>query len=176
MKKVLSSIIVIIIILFSFVGCTPKLSDEEIGKAMEGVLTQLFTAVQNNDQEKFKTFFADHVVELPDFEKGCNYVFERYKGNLNSVNFYSAGHSGKHFRQKETISYSYMTFFVNTNEKEYMSCVEFYTKYESKYPDDSYKIRKFSLVEKQWNGDFEDFDGFNLRYGVYYPGWTDGIK
>ena len=174
-KKFLSGAMALIASL-NIIGCSDKLTDEEIGKAMETVLTQLFTAVQNNDKEGFKSFFADHVMELTDFDQGCDYVFEKYNGNLTNVKFRSGGHTGRDFVPGETIDYAYMTFFVNTNEKEYMACVEFYTKYESKYPVNSYKIRKFSLIEKQNNGDFEDFDGFNLRYGIYYPGWTDGIE
>ena len=171
-KKFLSGIVALITS-FNLVGCNSKLTDEEIGKAMEEILTQLFISVQEVDKETFKTFFADHVVAMSDFENGCSYVFDRYQGNLISVKFRSAGSSGTHFVPGEKISYAYMTFFVNTSEKEYMVCIEFYTHYQSKYPDGSYKIRKFSLLTKQDDGEFEDHNGFNLRYGIYYPGWID---
>lgn len=171
LKKFLSAVVALIT-LFSFSGCnTNQFDEEQIGKDMEGVLTQLFQAVQNRDQEKFQTFFADHVIELDDFEYGSNYVFDLYQGEFAEVNFRSAGHTGDHLVPGEQICYAYMTFIVSTSEAEYLACIEFYTKYESKYPDDPYKIRKFSLLEKQDDGSFEKGEGFSQRYGIYYPGW-----
>ena len=172
-KKILGAIVALIT-LFSFFGCQFNgLDEEKIGADMEKTLYRLFNAVQNENREEFKAFFADHVVSLSDFEEGCNYVFDRYEGDLVSVKLRSSGHTGKHIVSGEHIYYSYMTFIVVTSENEYMVCVEFYTKYESKYSDDPYKIRKFSLLAKQDDGSFEDDgDGFSQRYGIYYPGWV----
>jgi hypothetical protein len=54
---------------------------------------------------------------------------------------------------------------------EYKVVAEVYTHYESKYPNDPYKIRKFSLLKKLENGKYESGVGTNLRYGIFYPGW-----
>lgn len=149
---------------------------------MEEILTQLFVAVQEGDEDTFKTFFANHVVVLPDFEDGCNYIFDIYQGDLVSVKFYSAGHTGKHIVPGEQICYAYMTFIIITSKNEYQACVEFYTKYESKYSDDSYKIKQFSLFPKQSDGGFiprENDGNFSKDWiafekdGIYYPGWME---
>ena len=174
LKKVLSTAVALIM-LFSLSSCSLNQYDEEkVGKDMEEILTQLLETVQEGNKELFKTFFAYHVVELPDFEEGLNYVFEKYQGYLLDVKLRSAGHTGDEIRPGEHRYYAYMTFIATTSEKEYMICVEFYTKYESENPEEPYKIRKFSLLAKQEDGNFEDDGmGFNLRYGIYYPGWID---
>ena len=174
LKKIISSAMALITS-FSLFGCTSQFDEEKIGKDMEGILTQLFTSVQEGDKKTFKTFFADHVVELPDFEKGCDYVFDKYKGELVDVNFLSTTSTGKHIVPGEQICYAFMTFIAVTSEGEYLACVEFYTKYESKYPNDPYKIRKFGLFAKLDNGNFED-GGVGQRYGIYYPEWLDVKK
>ena len=118
-KKILGAIVALII-LFSFFGCQFNgLDEEEIGADMEKTLYRLFNAVQNENREEFKAFFADHVVSLSDFEEGCNYVFDRYEGDLVSVKLRSSGHTGKHIVSGEHIYYSYMTFIVVTSENEY---------------------------------------------------------
>ena len=173
-NKILSGAIVLIA-LFHLWSCnTYQIDEEKVGKHMEGVLTQLFNAVQLRDKDTFQTFFADHVVSLPDFEAGWDYVIDQYQGNLMEVKFRSTGYTGEHIVPKDKIHYAYMTFIVITSEAEYMVRVEFYTKYASTYPNDSYKIRKFSLLSKLENGDFEDDGmGFTQRYGIYYPGWIN---
>ncbi len=139
---------------------------------MEQILTQLFSSVQEGDRETFKTFFADDAVSKYDFEKGCDYIFDKYQGELESVTFLSVGHTGKEFVPGEQILYALMTFGLKTSEREYEVVIEFYTQYESKYPNDPYKIRKMYLLNKSEDGSFEKVDsGISLRYGIYYPGW-----
>ena len=173
-------------ILLNFVGCSSyKFNEEKVGADMEEKLTQLFISVQNGDKETFKTFFAEHVISLSHFEAGCNYVFDTFHGDLIDVTFHSAGHTGKEIVPGEQICYAYMTFRVTTSKEEYEVCVEFYTQYESKYPNNSYKIRQFSLFPKQKDGNFipKEIDGNFSRdwiafgYGIYYPGWqNDDVK
>lgn len=158
---------------FSLFGCTSQFDEEKIGKDMEGILTQLFTSVQEGDKKAFKTFFADHVVELPDFEKGCDYVFEQFQGSVLSIKCDYPMGTGKHIVPGEQIHYAFTTFDVNTSENYYMVYVEFYTKYQSQYPDDPYKIKKFKLLNKhQWDNGIT-FNDCNQRYGIYYPGWLN---
>ena len=169
LKKFLSAVVALIT-LFSFSGCnTNQFDEEQIGKDMEEVLTQLFQAVQNRDQEKFQTFFADHVIELDDFEYGSNYVFDLYQGELESIKYLNTGSTGKHIVPGEQIRYAHMNFSIVTSEGDYLVCVEFYYQYESKYPNDPYKIRKFRLSKEQQLDD--NNYGFSQRYGIYYPGW-----
>ena len=171
MKKIICFLMTVLII-FTLCACSDEPDEKQVGKDMEQILTQLFTSVQEGNQETFKTFFADHVVSMYDFKKGCDYVFDKYQGDLESVTFYSGGSTGKHIVPGEHICYASMTFDLKTSECEYRVCVEFYTKYESKYPDDPYKIRKMSLLAKLDDGSFEDDGlGFSQRYGIYYPGW-----
>ena len=166
-------VLIAMLLIISFCSCSYDHFDEEkTGKEMEQILAQLFTSVQEGDRETFKTFFADHVISMYDFEKGCEYIFDKYQGNLESVTFLSGGHTGKHIVPGEQICYAYMTFGLKTTICEYKVCIEFYTKYESKYPDDPYKIRKMGLLEKLEDGNFEDAGlGLSQRYGIYYPGW-----
>ena len=61
--------------------------------------------------------------------------------------------------------------------------LEILRKYESKYPNDPYKIRQFSIFPKLDDGSFipkesdgnfsEDWIAFGGRHGIYYPGWRD---
>ena len=157
----------------TFWGCSfNQVDDEVIGKEMEPILADLLTAVKDGDQEKFATFFEDTVASLSDFEDGFNYSHELYQGDLVSVTYFATGRTGKHIVPGEHICYSQMVFNVATSEKEYKISVEFYTQYESKYPDDPYKIRKFALLDRQDENN-ESRYGFSQRHGVYYPGWLD---
>lgn len=180
LKKIISGVVALLAS-FSLFSCSfNQLDKEETGKTMEEILTQLFMSVQEGAKDTFRTFFANHVVELPTFEDGCNYIFDTYQGDLISVNFHSAGHTGKHIVPGEQICYAYMTFIIITSKNEYQACVEFYTKYESKYPNDPYKIKQFSFFPKLSDGGFipRESDG-NLskdwiafaQDGIYYPGW-----
>ena len=187
MKSILKKILIVTVALIASLNlgsCNLYQFDEEkVGKEMESVLTQLFNSVQDGDKEKFKTFFADHVIELPNFEYGCKHIFDLYKGDLISVKFNAAGHTGKHIVPGEQIRYAYMTFLVITSQGEYRVCVEFYTKYESKYPDGLYKIIQLSFFPKQSDGNFipresdgnfdSDWIAFGSRHGIYYPGWNN---
>ncbi len=158
---------IVLITLFNLLGCSYDQFDEEkIGENMEGVLSRLFEIVQIRDQERFKSFFADHVVELSDFEEGCNYVFEQYQGGELSVKCDYPMGKGKHIVPGEEISYAFTTFDVSTDENNYTLYVQFYTN-----SDNQYKIRKFKLLSKQQLDSGENFNDCTQRYGVYYPGW-----
>ena len=180
LKKIISGIVAVLTS-FSLFSCSfNQLDEDEIGKTMEEILTQLFMSVQEGDKNAFRTFFADHVIELPTFENGCNYIFDIYQGDLMSVSFQSAGHTGKQIVPGEHICYAYMSFIITTSKNEYEVCVEFYTKYESKYPNDPYKIKQISLFPKLSDGSFipRESDGnFSKDWidfaqdGIYYPGW-----
>ncbi|MDD7179917.1 MAG: hypothetical protein PUH20_04435 [Eubacterium sp.] len=180
LKRIIGGILAIITS-FSLFGCSSNQIDEgKMATDMEEILTQLFMSVQCGDKNTFRNFFADHVVELPTFTGGCNYIFDIFQGDLMSVNFYSAGHTEKQIVPGEQICFAYMTFIVTTSQKEYQACVEFYTKYESKYPNDPYKIKQISLFPKLSDGSFipKESDGnFSKDWiafcqdGIYYPGW-----
>ena len=172
LRKLLCALMATLMTL-SFFGCSfDQFDEEKTGKEMEQILTQLFLSVQEGDRETFKTFFADDAVLKYDFEKGCDYVFDKYQGDLESVTFLSGGHTGKKFVPGEQIHYAFMTFGLKTSEREYEVVIEFYTQYESKYPNDPYKIRKMYLLNKSEDGSFEKVDsGISLRYGIYYPEW-----
>ena len=180
LKRILCFLLTILIVA-PLCACSDEPNEEQIASDMEGILTELFGAVQAQDKEAFKAFFADHVIELDNFEDGCGYVFNTYQGDLIDISFYSAGHEGTEFTQEERICYAYMSFIVTTSKTEYMVCVEFYTKCDSKYSDDSYKIRQLSVFPKQDDGSFipiendgnfsKDWISFGQRHGIYYPGW-----
>lgn len=182
LNKIISGIVAVLTS-FSLFSCSfNHIDKEEMGKTMEKILTQLFMSVQDGDKNEFRTFFADHVIELPTFEDGCNYIFDIYQGDLESVSFHSAGHTGKHIVSGEQICYAYMTFIITTSQNEYQVCVEFYTKYESKYPNAPYKIKQISLFPKLSDGSFipKESDGnFSKDWisfaqdGIYFPGWMD---
>ena len=139
---------------------------------MEDDFCNSLISVQEGDKERFKNFFAEDATKQYDYATGRDYVFEKYQGELISVTMNGIGSTGTTFVPGETIHYAYLNAYVVTSEKEYMVCAEFYTHYESKYPDDLYKIRKFALLAKQDDGDYEDDGlGTNLRYGIFYPGW-----
>ena len=171
LKKIMSGVVALIATL-NLWGCKfNQLDEEKIGHDMEGILTQLFNAVQARDQETFKTFFADHVVSLSDFEDGCNYVFNLYQGELLNINCNFPMATGKRIVPGEQICFAIATFGINTSENEYVAYVEFYTQYRSKYPETPYKIRKFKLLSKQQLENSENFNDCTQRYGIYYPGW-----
>ena len=182
MKKIICFLMTVLII-FTLCACSDELDEKQVGKDMEQVLTELFSAVQKQDKNSFISFFDDDVSAQLDFENGCQYVFDTYQGELVGVDFLSAGHTGKLFVQGEQICYAYMSFRIITSENEYEVCVEFYTQYESKYPNDPYKIRQFSIFPKLDDGSFipkesdgnfsEDWIAFGQRHGIYYPGWRD---
>lgn len=175
MKSILKKILIVTVALIASLNlCSCNLyqfDEEKVGKDMESVLTQLFNSVQDGDKEKFKTFFADHIVALPDFENGCNYVFDIYQGRVISVKCDYPMGTGKHIVPGEQICYAFQTFDIITNGNSYTVYVEFYTNYQSKYPNDPYKIRIFKLLNKQQLEDGETFHDCSLRYGIYYPGW-----
>lgn len=173
LEKFLSGVIALVTS-FSFCSCNyNQFDDEKIGKAMEEILTQLFNSVQDGDKETFKVFFADHVVELSDFEDGCNYVFDQYQGRVLSVKCNYPMGTGKHIVPGEQICYAFSTFDISTDRNSYTVFVEFYTKYQSKYHDDPYKIRKFKLLSKQQWDTGENFNDCSQRHGIYYPGWIN---
>ena len=173
LRKIISGVVAVLIS-FSLFSCySDQMDEEKIATDMEGVLTRLFNAVQLQDKETFKTFFADDVIELPDFETGCDDVFDRYRGELVSVKFRGLGYTGDSIVPGEQICYAQMTFNVITSEAEYKAVVEFYTQYESKYPDDPYKIKTFAVLDGQNDDDFDHGYGFSQRQGIFYPGWLD---
>lgn len=173
LKKIISGVVAVLIS-FSLFSCySDQMDEEKIATDMEGVLTRLFNAVQLQDKETFKTFFADDVIELPDFGTGCDDVFNRYRGELVSVKFRGFGYTGDSIVPGEQICYAQMTFNVITSEAEYKAVVEFYTQYESKYPNDPYKIKTFAVLDGQNDDDFDHGYGFSQRQGIFYPGWLD---
>ncbi len=173
LRKIISCVVAVLIS-FSLFSCYSDQMDEgKIATDVEGVLSRLFNAVQLQDKEAFKAFFADDVIELPDFETGCDYVFDRYRGELVGVTFRGLGSTGKRIVPGEEICYAHMTFNVITSEAEYKAVVECYTQYESKYPNDPYKIKTFAVLDGQNNEDFDHGYGFSQRQGIFYPGWLD---
>ena len=173
LKTIISSIVALVTS-FSLFGCSSNQFDEEkTGKTMEEILTQLFISVQEGDKETFKTFFANQIIELPDFEEGCNYVFEKFQGHVLSVKCNYPMGTGKHIVPGEQICYALTTFDISTNENSYVVYVQFYTKYQSQYPDDQYRISKFKLLNKQQLEAGETYNDCTQRYGIYYLGWLD---
>jgi hypothetical protein len=137
---------------------------------MEEILTEMFSAIKNDNKERFKTFFADHVVGISDFENGFDYVCELYEGNLVDINARLPFGIGDKLAPDLHLEYAFTAFDIITSNNEYIAYVEFYTK----APNNQYKIRKFKLLEKQaFDSGEESFSDCGMRYGIYYPGWID---
>lgn len=162
-------------------GCLNKIvyifdpiDEEDAAAQIEKLFVDLLDAVNENQTEVFDTYFANHVLTLHDFEKGRNYLFETYKGELIDIE-HSVGSSGESIEPGEHYWYQSVYFDIITSENEYMACVEFYTKYKSENPEEPYKIRKIKLVEKQNFENSGKYTDCGLRYGIYYPGWVNGL-
>lgn len=173
-KKILCVLITILIV-STFTACSDEPDEKQIGKDMEKVLSELFTSVQAQNEETFKSFFDDDVLGQPDFEDGMNYVFSSYNGDVQSVTCKFPLGIGTDFEPGERIYRAFSTFDIITNENEYVVYVEFFTRYESKYPNAPYKIIIFKLLEKQALENGENFHDCSQRRGVYYPDWISQI-
>ena len=170
-EKILCGILVLLLVV-SCAGCgIVRIDEKKVEEDMEDVFRNLLISVQEGDKERFKNFFAEDATKQYDYATGRDYVFEKYQGELISVTMNGIGSTGTTFVPGETIHYAHVVAFVVTSEMEYKVVAEVYTHYESKYPNDPYKIRKFSLLKKLENGKYESGVGTNLRYGIFYPGW-----
>ena len=118
MFKRIFCVLMTIFLISTFTACSDKPDEEQAGKDMEQVLTELFSTVQEQDKNAFISFFDDDVSAQLDFENGCQYVFDTYQGELVGVDFRSAGHTGKLFVSGEQICYAYMSFRIITSENE----------------------------------------------------------
>ena len=172
LKKVLCFLMTILIV-STFCACSDEPNEEKAGKDMEVVLSELFRTVQAQDQESFKTFFDGDILAQPDFEDGMNYVFSSYTGNVQSVTCKFPMAIETWFEPGERIYLAFTSFDIITNDNEYIVYVEFFTQYESKYPNSPYKIRIFKLLQKQEWDNGENFTDCSQRLGIYYPGWLN---
>jgi hypothetical protein len=159
------------LIIFTLCACSDEPDEEQAGKDMEQVLTELFSTVQEQDKNAFISFFDDDVSAQPDFENGMDYVFSSYKGDIQSVTCKFPLGVRTDFEPGERIYRAFGTFNVVTSENEYVVYLEFFTRYESKYPNEPYKIKIFKILEKQAFDNGENFHDCSLRNGIYYPGW-----
>ena len=172
LKKALCFLMTILIV-STFCACSDEPNEEKAGKDMEVVLSELFRTVQAQDQESFKTFFDDDILARPDFEDGMNYVFSSYTGNVQSVTCKFPMAIETWFVPGERIYLACTSFDIITNDNEYIVYVQFFTQYESKYPNSPYKIRRFKLLQKQEWDNGENFTDCTQRLGIYYPGWLN---
>ena len=172
LKKVLCFLMTILIV-STFCACSDEPNEEKAGKDMEVVLSELFRTVQAQDQESFKTFFDGDILAQPDFEDGMNYVFSSYTGNVQNITCKFPMSIETWFEPGERIYLACTNFNIITNENEYIVYVEFFTQYESKYPNSPYKIRRFKLLQKQEWDNGENFTDCTQRLGIYYPGWLN---
>ena len=143
---------------------------------MEKILAQFFDSIKNGDKEVFKTYFADEALNAFDFEDGWDFLLAQHKGDLLSIDCIFPMGTRTDFVPGERIHSAFTTFNIITNENEYVAYIDFYTQYSSKYPEGSYKIKKFKLLTKQMLDDGENFNDCTLRYGIYYPGWLDHLE
>ena len=125
------------------------------------------------DKESFKTFFDGDILTQPDFEIGMDHVFSSYAGNVQSVTCKFPMSIETWFEPGERIYLACTNFNIITSENEYIVYVEFFTQYESKYPNSPYKIRRFKLLQKQEWDNGENFTDCTQRLGIYYPGWLN---
>ena len=147
MKRILCGILVLLLVV-SCAGCgIVRIDEKKVEEDMEDVFRNLLISVQEGDKERFKSFFAEDATKQYDYATGRDYVFETYRGELISVTMIGIGSTGKTFVPGETIHYAHVVAFVVTSEMEYKVVAEVYTYYKSKYPNDPYKIRKFSLLK-----------------------------
>ena len=171
-KRILCVLMTILIIL-TFPACSDEPNEEKAGKDMEVVLSELFLAVQVQDQESFKTFFDGDILTQPDFENGMNYVFSSYTGNVQNITCKFPMSIETWFEPGERIYLACTNFNIITNDNEYIVYVQFFTQYESRYPNSPYKIRRFKLLQKQEWDNGENFTDCTQRLGIYYPGWLN---
>ena len=170
LKRILCFLLTILIVA-PLCACSDELNEEQIASDMEGILTELFGAVQAQDKEAFKAFFASEALNVSDFDDGWDYLLAQYKGDLLSIDCKLPMGIGTNFVPGERIHSAFTTFNIVTSENEYVAYIDFYTQYSSKYPEGSYKIRIFKLLTKQMLEDGENFHDCSLRYGIYFPGW-----
>ncbi len=147
--------------------------EKQILERIKAILVDLLDSAQSQDEITFETFFADHVVAMSDFEDGKNYVFDTYDGNLIRIegpsNISSTGEEiGSGYHNTNVFTW----FNVITDQSEYKVLLEIYI---NAPPNNSYKIRKFKIYNKQ-EADQHNQADMNLRYGVYYPGWIEEQK
>lgn len=175
LKKILSCTLALITSI-TFFSCgnmkDSQIKQNDVGKHMEEVLAKLLDSINNDEKETFKDFFSEDVLTLHDFENGYNFVFGMYQGDLLSISCNFPLGTGQHIVPNEHICYAFTTFDIVTSENEYVAFVEFYTQYLSKYPENSYKIRKFKILDKQSLDNGANFNDCTQRYGIYYPEWV----
>ena len=165
--------IVVIAMLTSLWGCgkrlvyIPQEDEETIVQTAQELVVSLLESVENEDAEAFKHLFADHVVTMTDFEIGKKYVFDLYKGKIQSISKKSlnTGYSvGPGIRRAD---YAFVSFDIVTDEGEYKICIEFYTKDK----ENQGKLRRMKILKNENLPDSGYFADVALRYGIYYPGW-----
>ena len=159
--------------LTSLWGCGKRLlyipheDEETITQTAQELVVSLLESVENEDTETFKHLFADHVVTMTDFEIGKEYVFDLYKGKIQSISKKSL-HTGYSIGPGiSRTNYAYVSFDIVTNEGKYKMCIEFYTKDN----ENQGKLRKMKILENEDLPGSGYFADMGLRYGIYYPGW-----
>ncbi len=171
LKKIICVAVALLTLLSLFSCSSNQIDEEKTAADMEIILTQIFDSVKNGDKETFKTYFADEALNISDFEDGWDFLLSHYKGNLLSIDCKFPMGMGTRFVPGERIHHAFTTFDIITSENEYVVYIDFYTQYSSKYPEGSYRIRRFKLLTKQMLDEGENFNDCTLRYGIYYPGW-----
>ena len=144
-----------------------QIDQNEAKNQMTRILIDLFDAVKNDNIQQFDNFFADHVITLPDFKNGRDYVFDTYSGEIISIECRLPMITGENIRNDMHLFFASTIFDIVTSNDEYRVYVEFYTK----DAETQYKIRKFKMLSKLSVDNGENFSDMGLRYGIYYSGW-----
>ncbi len=176
--KTVISIISACTMFLGLIGCHSRLrieTDEEkaiISQQAEAIALSILKATNNRDHESFDSMFTQYVLNLSDYSLGKNYTFDTFNGEIKSLVQLNLSTGGRISSDKtQCYDDASVTYRVTThNNDSYLMNFSYYTNHIS----EKNKVREFKIYKESSNED-NNFHDMGLRYGVYYPGWIDGI-
>jgi len=166
MKSYFLSLGVLVMIL-NLCGCNNK-TNEQISEA-NNFRDSIIEAISSKNVENLRKYFTDDISSSTNLDKGIEYIFNIFSGEIQSIIDYGTGIGGEFSNRGKSIIPTILCSII-TDNNEYLLYFEYYQK-DSIYQN---KIIRMKLVIKEEypdTGAFNNHGGMGNKTGIYYPGW-----
>ncbi len=147
-KKILSPCVILVVI-FALAGCGLLYFDDEsvIKENTKIRALEVLATLENGDREAFRASFEDWISDMTDYDKGENYSFDFFKGEVVSIEQRTFHTGERKSNVQDSHSTATGTYDIVTSEGEYVLYIEYFTF----HTNESYigKLRKFKLIDKK---------------------------
>lgn len=134
---------------------------------------KIINAINTHDEKEIKKLFSENTLEkADDLEKGSDYLFSEYQGELEKIkrtDYGSVTYYGNKFDLTREVS---AEFLVSTKDKKYDFYIEYMIAEGKKSKDQGISKLVVKAFENGKQPIYKDYD----KVGIYWPGWDEGGK